>query len=207
MTDIADIHAAISGLATRYANKQTALDFFYESDLQADLYIRLRTTFSTRGFNPQAECFPTPCVSDWEHAVINPIKSEYPLFKAREKSQMGRADIALVDRDHPNDQLIWRQPCRVAIELKLWQPTVGRGWIEGDYDRLSDYRHSRAPLPFLGVALLFVHPDMSATRKLQKWMDTLAQRFQPAGAMTSLPNDGVVLAKVDHGGLTLMSPV
>jgi hypothetical protein len=58
---------------------------------------------------------------------------------------------------------IWRQPCRVAIEIKLWQPREKEPKYRMDVDKLWRYQeHLQKDFPpgrvFTGIALLFVHP-------------------------------------------------
>jgi hypothetical protein len=55
---------------------------------------------------------------------------------------------------------IWRQPCRVGIEIKLWQPCEKEPKYIMDVKKLQRYQEKMqiAGQKFTGIVLLFVHP-------------------------------------------------
>ena len=50
---------------------------------------------------------------------ISPVKTEYQL----DATGLGpRVDVAVLSEVQNPGSNVWRQPCRIAIEIKLWQP-------------------------------------------------------------------------------------
>src|ERR1035441_9752191 len=92
------------------------LDFLSESDIQALLFVELRN--ATRDLR-----YPYPYDAEGKNHLfgftdpfcIHPVTTEYHVSE-------GKFDIAVLSKVPDPKSDIWRQPCSVAIEIKLWQP-------------------------------------------------------------------------------------
>jgi hypothetical protein len=135
------------------------LDFLSESDIRALLFVELRNATSNprylyddaEGVNRQ---FGFPDRFD-----IHPVTTEYYPY---ERKQV-RFDIAVLSDKPDPMSAIWRQPCRVAIEIKLWQPGYGEPGYPNDVEKLQNYQRYlqnrfTKERTFTGIAILFVHP-------------------------------------------------
>ena len=131
------------------------LDFLSESDIQAVLFVELRNATSDLRYPFDAEGknhrfgFTDPF-------CIHPVTTEYHVSE-------GKFDIAVLSKEPDPKSAIWRQPCRVAIEIKLWQPREKEPKYRMDVDKLRRYQeHLQKDFSpgrvFTGIAMLFVHP-------------------------------------------------
>jgi hypothetical protein len=74
-----------------------------------------------------------------------------------------RFDVAVLSEKPDSGSDIWRQPCQVAVEIKLWQPGYrGSGYLR-DVQKLLNYQNYLREnfdeeRSFTGIAMLFVHP-------------------------------------------------
>jgi hypothetical protein len=74
-----------------------------------------------------------------------------------------RFDVAVLSDEPDSASAIWRQPCQVAIEIKLWQPGYGGSGYRRDVEKLQRYQSNlqntiTKARAFTGIAMLFVHP-------------------------------------------------
>jgi hypothetical protein len=94
-----------------------------------------------------------------DHFCIHPVTTEYHVYK-REND---RFDIAVLSEKPDSKSDIWRQPCRIAIEIKLWQPGYQEPGYSNDVKKLQNYQkylqnHFTEERTFTGIVMLFVHP-------------------------------------------------
>lgn len=137
--------------------------FLSERDIQAVLFVELRKatsdlryTYDAKGKNHQFG-FTDPL-------RIHPVTTEYHVYKEKHDC----FDIAVLSEDPDHDSDIWRQPCRFAIEIKLWQPGYGEPRYLADVKKLQDYKAYLQKTfsggrEFMGIAMLFVHPCVKLT--------------------------------------------
>ena len=135
------------------------LDFLSESDIQAVLFVELRNATSDLRYPFDAEGknhrfgFTDPF-------CIHPVTTEYHVSE-------GKFDIAVLSKEPDPKSDIWRQPCRVAIEIKLWQPCEREPKYIMDVKKLQRYQEKlqTAGQKFTGIAMLFVHPYKTGVPK------------------------------------------
>jgi hypothetical protein len=135
------------------------LDFLSESDIQAVLFVELRNATSDLRYPFDAEGknhrfgFTDPF-------CIHPVTTEYHVSE-------GKFDIAVLSKEPDPKSDIWRQPCRVAIEIKLWQPCEREPKYIMDVKKLQRYQEKMqtAGQKFTGIAMLFVHPYKTGVPK------------------------------------------
>jgi hypothetical protein len=140
------------------------LDFLSERDIQALLFVELRN---------QTPNIRYPYDADGENGRfgfsrldppnlplrIHPVTTEYYIGNGKRD----RFDVAVLSEKPDSESAIWRQPCQVAIEIKLWQPGYrGSGYLR-DVQKLQNYqKYLREKFSgersFTGIAMLFVHP-------------------------------------------------
>lgn len=167
------------------------VDFLYESDIRSLLFAKLRHEMSDIRYESEAKD-----VERFFKSVprINPVKTEYGLNL---QGSRARFDVAVLSAEQDPSFNIWRQPCRIAIEVKLWQPDgTGEGpWK--DVKKLQSYWQASNSLSrrFTGIAMLFVHPGA------EKWLGNIDG--MSAGA--DFPNDGVILHVVSSLGWNQVS--
>jgi hypothetical protein len=136
------------------------LDFLSESDIQALLFVELRNAMSEVRYPYTAE----PANRRFgftEPFCVHPVTTEYfPYMKKQD-----RFDIAVLSEQPDSTFAIWRQPCRIAIEIKLWQPGYGEPGYSRDVTKLQNYQeylqnknNFTEERAFTGIAMLFVHP-------------------------------------------------
>jgi hypothetical protein len=127
-------------------------DFLSERDIQALLFTELRKgTIDLRyqhnpgGANRQFK-FTRPF-------SINPVTTEYYVPE-------GKIDVAVLSKEPDSRSNLWRQPCRIAIEIKLWQPGCPEPKYIDDVGKLQRYQAhlQKEERALTGVAMLFVHP-------------------------------------------------
>jgi hypothetical protein len=139
--------------------------FLSERDIQAVLFVELRKAMSSLrnhylagGANLRFGCDDSFC--------IRPITTEYYLYNG----ENDRFDIAVLSNEPDPDSDLWRQPCRIAIEIKLWQPGYGEPGYCLDVEKLKRYQShlqknfTQNPT-FTGIAMLFVHPWVEKKRR------------------------------------------
>ena len=73
--------------------------------------------------------------------------------------------VVLCDEQGPEAAALWRQPCRIGIEIKFWQALERHNWKEPrgpqqDIDKLQRYwiKRNQNEQHFTGIAMLFRHP-------------------------------------------------
>jgi hypothetical protein len=134
------------------------LDFLSERDIQAWLFVELRNATSdlrySYGVGDANRCFGFT-----EPFCIHPVTTEYFSYKANQD----RFDIAVLSEEPDSKSAIWRQPCRIGIEIKLWQPGYGEPGYSNDVKKLHNYQEYlqnkfTEKRTFTGIAMLFVHP-------------------------------------------------
>jgi hypothetical protein len=127
------------------------LDFLSESDIQALLFIELRNATSER--YPYDAEGANSRFGFTEPFCIHPVTTEYHVSE-------GKFDIAVLSKEPDSTSDIWRQPCGVAIEIKLWQPREREPKYIKDVEKLQRYQaiSQTAGRAFMGIAMLFVHP-------------------------------------------------
>jgi hypothetical protein len=162
-------------------------DFLSENDIQSLLFAELRREMCDLRYD----------FSGVEHRfsqihTINPVKTEYQL----NPNGFGpRVDIAVLSELQNLDYNLWRQPCRIAIEIKLWQPGGPYGDPWDDIEKLKIfYRQARDRKgSFSGIAMLFVHPF---AKKWLSGMPDIVQHLEKTagvGRGPDFPTDGIVL--------------
>jgi hypothetical protein len=126
--------------------------FLSERDIQAVLFVELRNatrdlryTYDAEGANHR--------FGFREPFSIHPVTTEYHV-------PVGIFDVAVLSETPDSALDIWLQPCRVGIEIKLWQPCEREPPYYKDFEKLRRYQadlqaKGRA---FMGIAMLFVHP-------------------------------------------------
>ena len=137
------------------------LDFLSERDIQALLFVELRNEtpevrypYDAEGANGQFGFSRLDCP-----LRIHPVTTEYYIGVGKRD----RFDVAVLS-DEPDSAFdIWRQPCQVAIEIKLWQPGYGGSGYRRDVEKLQLYQSNlqntiTKARAFTGIAMLFVHP-------------------------------------------------
>jgi hypothetical protein len=135
------------------------LDFLSERDIQALLFVELRNatnylryTYDAEGENHRFGFEKPFC--------LHPVTTEYFAYH----NQQDRFDIAVLSEMQDSKFAIWHQPCRVAIEIKLWQPGYGEPNYRSDIKKLHDYQkhlqqtYCTQERKFTGIAMLFIHP-------------------------------------------------
>jgi hypothetical protein len=129
------------------------LDFLSERDIQALLFVELRNETSGLRYPYDA----TDVNKNFGFAKpfeIHPVTTEYYIGVG----QRDRFDVAVLSNEPDSALDIWRQPCQVAIEIKLWQPGYpGSGYLR-DVEKLQRYQSNTNGRAFTGIAMLFVHP-------------------------------------------------
>ena len=160
------------------------VDFLYESDIQSLLFTKLRHEMREIRYKSEAKDVELLFKSV---RSINPVKTEYPLISS---GLNGRFDVAVLSEKHDPAFRIWKQFCRVGIELKLWQ-SDGTGVSRfDDFEKLQSYRRvcNDNGQPFTGIAMIFVHPGA------EQWIKDVSGGVE---SKVSFPCDDVVFQVVD----------
>lgn len=138
---IAHLRSAIDTTVEEFRNYR--FDFLSERDIQALLYANLRkATIGVRyQHNARGPLFYHPVAT--EHYVPG-----------------GKMDVAVLSDEPDSGSSVWRQPCRIAIEIKLWQPNYGEPSYMDDVNKLLNYQAylQNRGRSLTGIAMLFVHP-------------------------------------------------
>jgi len=130
--------------------------------------------------------------------AINPVKTEYQLNR---KGLGPRVDIAVLSEVQDPDFNLWRQPCRIAIEIKLWQ--AGGPYLEpwDDVQKLGSYWQERGgEVPFTGIAMLFIHPVAERWRIGMPDINQQLEKNTAIAPSLDFPSDGVALHLVTQSG-------
>jgi hypothetical protein len=153
---IDQLKTAIDSTVRQFQDNPT--HFLSERDIQALLFVELRNAtidlrneYVAGGANSRfgfADAFR-----------IHPVTTEYYLGNGNKD----RFDIAILSKEPDPNSAIWRQPCSMAFEIKLWQP----GYKECGYyrdvqklQRYQEYLQKEFGQQFMGIAMLFVHPNV-----------------------------------------------
>jgi hypothetical protein len=182
---IVHLKNAVSKTVTEF--QEYPADFLSENDIQSLLFAELRREMCDLRYD----------FSGVEHRfnqinAINPVKTEYQL----NPNGFGpRVDIAVLSELQNLDYNLWRQPCRFAIEIKLWQPGGPYGDPREDIEKLIIcYRQARDRRDsFTGIAMLFIH---SIAEKWQGGIPDIVQQLEKTAGVGSgpdFPTDGIAL--------------
>jgi hypothetical protein len=133
-------------------------DFLSENDIQAVLFTELRNEMREIRMEYRASCDKDLCFGD--SLNISRVMTEYRL------AAEGPCDIAVLCCEQDPEAAIWRQPCRIGIEIKFWQALERHNWKEPrgpqqDVDKLQRYwkKRNEKEEHFTGISMLFRHPD------------------------------------------------
>jgi hypothetical protein len=154
------LESAISKTVNQFQNYP--LDFLSERDIQALLFVELRNETREIRYSYDAEGanrrFGFSRLGLNRPFRIHPVTTEYYIGEGKRD----RFDVAVLSDEPDSASDIWRQPCRVAIEIKLWQPGYGEPGYRRDVEKLQQYQSCLNTISkgraFTGIAILFVHP-------------------------------------------------
>ena len=181
------------------------LDFLSERDIQAVLFVELRKAMCIPRTNyPAGENGRFGCIEPFS---IRRITTEYYL----NKNGQSRFDVAVLSETPDSNLEIWRQPCRVGIEIKLWQPGYRDSGYLRDVEKLQKYQNylqdRNEDRSFTGIAMLFVHPWVKNEKNGKKPLAAILNQPWKAilneHSVDAYPENGVALhlvtdAKGDH---------
>jgi hypothetical protein len=167
-------------------------DFLSECDIQAVMFAGLRNELSHLRMHYVASCDKDKCLG--ESLEISQVLTEHQI------SPEGHCDIAILcsdqDTSAPN---IWEQPCRISIEIKLWQALEYHNWNEPrgpqkDVEKLQRYwkRRDENRHPFTGIAMLFRHPGAFACHEVGEFASTDYE--------AAFPENGVAIHVISNEG-------
>jgi hypothetical protein len=164
--------------------------FLSERDIQAVLFVELRKEMSSlwNHYLPGGKNLLFGCN---EPFCIRPITTEYYLYNGK----TDRFDVAVLSNEPDPHSALWRQPCRIAIEIKLWQPGYGEPGCRLDVEKLKRYqsylqkKFLQIPM-FTGIAMLFVHP----------WVKQMPKDISEEISPDAYPENGVALHLVTVEG-------
>lgn len=127
-------------------------DFLSERDIQALLFVELRKETISLRYPHNAEGKNSE-FGFREPFDINPVTTEYYVPE-------GKIDVAVLSEEPDSMSSVWRQPCRIAIEIKLWQPREREPQYLRDVEKLQRYQAllKKEGRALTGIAMLFVHP-------------------------------------------------
>jgi hypothetical protein len=150
---IDQLKTAIDSTVRQFQDNPT--HFLSERDIQALLFVELRNaTIDLRN-----ECANSR-FGFADAFRIHPVTTEYYLGNGNKD----RFDIAILSKEPDSNSNIWRQPCSIAIEIKLWQPGYKESGYYGDVQKLQryqEYLQKEFDQQFMGIAMLFVHPNVA----------------------------------------------
>ena len=159
-------------------------DFLSERDIQAWLFAELRLRDATSNLLNSYDA--SHDVANSRFKLISPfsihrVKTEYHV-------PIGIFDVAVLSDKPDSTKNIWRQPCRVGIEIKLWQPRERKPNYDADVQKLQNYQKYLQESftegrSFTGIAMLFVHPCPERT----------ASPISEESSGDPYPEDGVAL--------------
>jgi hypothetical protein len=159
-------------------------DFLSERDIHALLFNELRKETISLRYQHSAEGKNSEFGFS-EPFSINPVTTEYYVPE-------GKIDVAVLCEEPDSTSNVWRQPCRIAIEIKLWQPREREPKYFRDVEKLQRYQAhlQKEERAFTGIAILFVHPCV-------KLMPTAITEEKSGDAY---PENGVALHLVTQKG-------
>jgi hypothetical protein len=135
-------------------------DFLSERDIQALLFTELRN--ETIGLRYHYDAGDKDRQFGFtDRFSIHPVTTEYHLYNGKDD----RFDIAVLSEKQDSNSDIWRQPCSIAIEIKLWQPGYVDCGYSSDVEKLQNYQKYLQKkfdknCTFMGIAILFIHPNV-----------------------------------------------
>lgn len=164
---------------------KTPFDFLSERDIQARLYMALRN--ETKGFSITYDGNKEPPRFNFHGPFdVHPVTIEY-FYKCIN----ARFDVAVLSSVPDESQSVFRQPCRVGIEIKLWQPGELYPKDRKDVEKLQEYhtylQGKKVERKFMGIVIVFVHPNIKEER-VQKYLPT-----QQGSSSAAYPEDGIAL--------------
>jgi hypothetical protein len=138
--------------------QQHPADFLSENDNQAVLFAELRNEMRDLRMKYEAACPKDRCFG--KPLDVSRVMSEYWI------AAEGQCDIVvLCGEQDPEAAALWRHPCRIGIEIKLWQALEPHNWngprgSQKDVEKLQRYWKHRDEKgqPFTGIAMLFRRP-------------------------------------------------
>lgn len=141
---------------------QNPYDYLYETDIQGEIYYRLKDALSMTRLEPIER-------EDSDKLAISIVHTEYPTLQ--------RFDVVVLNATPKTKALNhWNNEVIVAIEIKLQQDTdINRSYdIVGDYDKIFKYFASKDQNQFIGIPISFMHTNkfFSETRaSLNKFVE------------------------------------
>jgi hypothetical protein len=187
MTDM--LSNAVQRTVTEWRKHPTS--FLSERDIQAWLFVELRNAMSDvrNKYDGKGKTARFGFKGPFD---IHPVTTEYHYYN-RESS---RFDVAVLSEEQDSESDLWRQPCRIGIEIKLWQPGYEDCEYQLDVAKLHSYQaylqskfgNHRA---FTGIALTFVHPHVRARRLAALPSQVVGEPY---------PENGVALHLVTKAG-------
>jgi hypothetical protein len=174
--------------------------FLSERDIQAILFVELRNATSGLRYPYDAKGVKNSKFGFTDPLEIHPVTTEYYIGNGKRD----RFDVAVLSEKAESKSDIWRQPCQVAIEIKLWQPGYRDSGYFRDVQKLQNYQKYlqesfTEERSFTGIAMLFVHPCVEKLKltkhavSKEKFGDSYTEFSEP------YPENGVVLHTVTHG--------
>jgi hypothetical protein len=179
---IDQLKTAIKNTVTQF--KRHPFDFLSERDIQALLFAELRN--STNGLRYRYDAGGANARFGFAGPfTIHPVTTEYYVSE-------GKLDVAVLSEKPDSATAIWRQPCRVAIEIKLWQPCEKEPKYFEDVEKLQRYqaRMQKAGRTFTGIAMLFVHPCVN------KMPSAISEEWSGE----AYPENGIALHLITNAG-------
>jgi hypothetical protein len=173
-------------------------DFLYEENIRSLMYANLRCKLNQR--NEYKDARAIQYVK--KPVNVSLVQAEYPRYSKLDPP-VKRFDLAILAvPDSDSDR--WHQPCRVAIEIKLWQPGENNEGPWRDINKLRRYWEAskNAGRTFTGIAMLFILPGAESRVEKEKRIKKITG-IQPC----DFPLDGVALHLVTpKGALHLVAP-
>src|ERR1035437_5031688 len=130
MIEIELVKKAIESTVIQF--QEHPLDFLSECDIQAWLYAELRLQEATRDHRYTYDA-ANPRFGLPSTFPVHPVTTEYHI------PPEGRLDVAVLSDKPDTGKDIWRQPCRIGIEIKLWQPCEPEPKYLRDVEKLRRY--------------------------------------------------------------------
>ncbi len=175
------VNEALEELISNY--QQNPLDFFFESDLQAFLFMKLRGSIdkkialSSGVFRP--EMFEPGKI---ETSLVH---TEYP-SNPSDPNQPQQFDVAVIEPELTQNGFSWNLLVRVAIELKHvridWKPVRGFQGLSNDLTKLNNYtsyyEKGKGSSKFTGIGVLFIQscaPDICTWIQDQSILPTVGR--------------------------------
>lgn len=182
------IHLAMDTVAREFRRYPDS--YLYEADVQCRLFGELfKGLVELRVCGPARMDGWSEVLTDGRAFEINPVKAEYP--------DGVWFDIAILDGSLDEQENVWNQRVRVAIEIKLRQVNGGKQSYHEDKGKLGGH-HERARQQgrdFTGISVVFCHQLDSRTQA--EWNDNECkidpERFE-------IPENGIACWAVTAAG-------